>query len=131
MGSNHSIVLEIKRAADTSHKNLIREGKLSEIVFRHLPSLKSDWPSHGDALKAFQVFDSEGVGFIKVTMLKRFLVQAQLDVEESVCKYWIKYKPPLSPSPSLFVFSAVLINAQFYFFTVVVIILCSYVVIIS
>ncbi|XP_064388556.1 calmodulin-related protein 97A-like [Halichondria panicea] len=90
VGSNHSIVLEIKRAADTSHKNLIREGKLSEIVFRHLPSLKSDWPSHGDALKAFQVFDSEGVGFIKVTMLKRFLVQAQLDVEESVLERLIR-----------------------------------------
>ncbi len=86
MESNHSIVHDIKKAADTNHKNLIKEGKLKEIIFRHLPSLKSDWPSHEDALKAFQVFDSEGVGFIKVTLLKRFLVQAQLDVEESVCK---------------------------------------------
>ena len=33
------------------------------------------------------MFDTEGVGFIKVTMLKRFLVQAQLEVDESVCKY--------------------------------------------
>ncbi len=83
--STDPLVVDIRRAA-TDSKNLIKEGPLQDIIFRYHPSLKSDWPSHQDALKAFQVFDSEGVGFIKVTMLKRFLVQAQLDVEESVCK---------------------------------------------
>ncbi len=48
--------------------------------------MKSSWPSHGDVIRAFEVFDTEGVGFIKVTLLKRFLVQAQLDVDEAVCK---------------------------------------------
>ncbi len=51
-----------------------------------MPSLKESWPAHKDVIGAFRVFDAEGVGFIKVTMLKRFLVQSQLEVDESVCK---------------------------------------------
>ena len=52
-----------------------------------MPALADPWPSHRDVLRAFHVFDSEGVGFIKVTLLKRFLVQAQLDVDDSACKF--------------------------------------------
>ena len=46
----------------------------------------SCWPGDEDVKRAFRVFDSEGLGFIKVTLLKRFLVQAQLGVEDAVCK---------------------------------------------
>ena len=50
------------------------------------PSLAPTWPGDEDAKRAFRVFDSEGLGFIKVTLLKRFLVQAQLGVEDAVCE---------------------------------------------
>ena len=46
----------------------------------------SSWPGDEDVKRAFRVFDSEGLGFIKVTLLKRFLVQAQLGVEDAVCE---------------------------------------------
>jgi len=65
----------------------ISEDALFAIVTQHVCRLKESWPSHPDVLKAFRVFDSEGVGFIKVTLLKRFLVQAQLEVDDSVCEY--------------------------------------------
>ena len=65
----------------------ISEDTLFAIVTQHVCRLKESWPSHPDVLKAFRVFDSEGVGFIKVTLLKRFLVQAQLEVDDSVCEY--------------------------------------------
>ncbi len=52
-----------------------------------MPHLSDPWPSDRDVLRAFKAFDSEGLGFIKVTLLKRFLVQAQLDVEDSVCEF--------------------------------------------
>ena len=44
------------------------------------------WPGDEDVKRAFRVFDSEGLGFIKVTLLKRFLVQAQLGVEDAECE---------------------------------------------
>lgn len=47
----------------------------------------SGWPADEDVKRAFRVFDSEGLGFIKVTLLKRFLVQAQLGVEDAICEY--------------------------------------------
>lgn len=53
------------------------------------PSLAPAWPGDEDAKRAFRVFDSEGLGFIKVTLLKRFLVQAQLGVEDAVCEFVI------------------------------------------
>jgi hypothetical protein len=49
----------------------------------------STWPGDEDVKRAFRVFDSEGLGFIKVTLLKRFLVQAQLGVEDAVCEYYV------------------------------------------
>ena len=51
-----------------------------------MPALDEVWPSDDDVRQAFRVFDSEGLGFIKVTLLKRFLVQAQLGVEDGVCE---------------------------------------------
>lgn len=57
---------------------------MREIV---IPSLApTNWPGDEDVKRAFRVFDSEGLGFIKVTLLKRFLVQAQLRVDDSICK---------------------------------------------
>ena len=82
--ASNELVMKIKDAA--SHSHTIRKEKLRQIVTQHVRTLRDPWPSHKDVLKAFQVFDSEGVGFIKVTMLKRFLVQAQLDVDDSVCE---------------------------------------------
>ena len=64
----------------------IAEAALRGIAARHVSCLGEEWPLDRDVLQAFRVFDSEGVGFIKVTLLKRFLVQAQLDVEDSVCE---------------------------------------------
>lgn len=81
--AGNELVLNIKDAA--SH-GTIQEERLRKIISKNVRTLKDPWPSHKDVLKAFQVFDSEGVGFIKVTMLKRFLVQAQLDVDDSVCE---------------------------------------------
>ena len=78
-----ALVAEIKEA---SHHNTILEMTLKGILSKHVPSLNESWPSHNDVVRAFKVFDTEGVGFIKVTMLKRFLVQSQLEVDESVCK---------------------------------------------
>ncbi len=70
----------------SSHHNAISKEPLRDILTKHIPRLEESWPAHNDVLRAFKVFDTEGVGFIKVTMLKRFLVQSQLDVDESVCK---------------------------------------------
>jgi Ca2+-binding EF-hand superfamily protein len=81
---SNALVAEIK---DASHHNLITEMVLKNILTKHVPSLKESWPAHSDVVRAFRVFDTEGVGFIKVTMLKRFLVQAQLEVDETVCEY--------------------------------------------
>lgn len=78
-----ALVAEIK---EKSHHNAISEDSLKQILTKFIPSLAESWPAHNDVLRAFKVFDTEGVGFIKVTMLKRFLVQSQLDVDESVCK---------------------------------------------
>ena len=47
----------------------------------------SAWPADDDVKRAFRVFDSEALGFIKVTLLKRFLVQSQLGVDDSVCEF--------------------------------------------
>lgn len=55
-------------------------------------SLAPTWPGDEDAKRAFRVFDSEGLGFIKVTLLKRFLVQAQLGVEDAVCELALLYR---------------------------------------
>ena len=59
---------------------------MHDIITRNGFQLDEPWPSHHDVLKAFRVFDSEGLGFIKVTLLKKFLVQAQLEVDDSVCE---------------------------------------------
>ena len=83
------LVSEIK---EKSHHNTITREQLRSILLKHIPSLAETWPSHNDVLRAFKVFDTEGVGFIKVTMLKRFLVQSQLAVDESVCKLQISIK---------------------------------------
>ena len=81
---NSNLIGQIK---DTSHHNMIQKNQLFSLLKKYLPSLNETWPSHSDVMKAFRVFDTEGVGFIKVTMLKRFLVQSQLDVDETVCKF--------------------------------------------
>lgn len=60
--------------------------ELRTIVHESIPSITHPWPSDDDVKRAFRVFDSEGLGFIKVTLLKRFLVQAQLGVDDSVCE---------------------------------------------
>ena len=83
MEAGSNLVAEIK---DNSHHNTISEEPLRNILSNYIPSLAQSWPAHNDVLRAFKVFDTEGVGFIKVTMLKRFLVQSQLEVDESVCK---------------------------------------------
>ena len=70
---------------DRAMNHMIEKEDLQQIVVQHARSLKDPWPTHKDVLKAFQVFDSEGVGFIKVTMLKRFLVNAQLEVDDTNC----------------------------------------------
>lgn len=80
------LCLNLLHAATHGHKGTVTEAQLHDIVSQYLPSLSKPWPSDRDVLRAFKVFDSEGLGFIKVTLLKRFLVQAQLDVEDSVCK---------------------------------------------
>lgn len=70
-----------------SHSHgLISKDELHGIITRNGFQLDEPWPSHHDVLKAFRVFDSEGLGFIKVTLLKKFLVQAQLEVDDSVCE---------------------------------------------
>lgn len=64
----------------------MQEADLRYIVERHTPQLRDPWPSDEDVRQAFRVFDREGVGFIKVTLLKRFLVQAQVEQDEGVCE---------------------------------------------
>ena len=45
------------------------------------------WPSEDDVLAAFEVFDQEGLGYIPVQQLKRFLLQAQLGFrDEKECE---------------------------------------------
>ena len=63
---------------------MIEEAQLSDLLSKYI---KESWPAHSDVFRAFKVCDTEGVGLIKVTMLKRFLVQAQLDMDESVCEF--------------------------------------------
>ena len=58
--------------------------QLLEVV---APALATNWPGDEDVKRAFRVFDSEGLGFIKVTLLKRFLVQSQLGVDDAICKF--------------------------------------------
>lgn len=70
---------------DTSGNSVSKE-QLRQAV---QSSLAPTWPGDEDAKRAFRVFDSEGLGFIKVTLLKRFLVQAQLGVEDAVCKLFM------------------------------------------
>ena len=83
MDGGSEVVSAIK---DKAINHTIQEDQLEQIVTQYARSLKDPWPSHDDVLKAFQVFDSEGVGFIKVTMLKRFLVNAQLEVDDTNCE---------------------------------------------
>ena len=83
MDGSSELVSAIK---DKAVNHTIQEDQLEQIVSQYCHSLKDPWPSHEDVLKAFQVFDSEGVGFIKVTMLKRFLVNAQLEVDDTNCE---------------------------------------------
>ena len=46
------------------------------------------WPSDSDVIAAFEVFDQEGLGYIPVQQLKRFLLQAQLGFrDEKECEY--------------------------------------------
>ena len=74
------------------HQGTVTEDYLYDIVSQRIPRLTDPWPSDRDVLRAFRVYDSEGLGFIKVTLLKRFLVQSHLDVEDSVCKlpkHWL------------------------------------------
>lgn len=44
------------------------------------------WPSDEDVMEAFSVFDQEGLGYIPVQQLKRFLLQAQLEFKEEECE---------------------------------------------
>ena len=96
------------------HSSFISEASLMQLLRKHIPGLDSYWPSHHDAVQAFRVFDSEGVGFIKVTLLKRFLGQAQLNADDasrayvhtrddySNCSFLIPSLSPTLPSlPSL------------------------------
>ena len=62
----------------------VTKEQLLEVV---APALGTNWPGDEDVKRAFRVFDSEGLGFIKVTLLKRFLVQSQLGVDDAICKF--------------------------------------------
>lgn len=76
-GNLDSLVQHIK---DTSSQSVSKD-QLRQAVGPALAPCS--WPGDEDVKRAFRVFDSEGLGFIKVTLLKRFLVQAQLGVEDA------------------------------------------------
>ena len=56
--------------------------KLREVNPNYTNEKDREWPSDTDVLKAFSVFDQDGNGVIPVQQLKRFLLQAQLDIQE-------------------------------------------------
>ena len=90
--------LLVGQIKENSDHNTIQKMKLLALLKKYIPTLNETWPSHSDVTKAFKVFDTEGVGFIKVTMLKRFLVQSQLAVDETVCKFCIQWNSSI-PTP--------------------------------
>lgn len=64
------------------------EKAINDALEKEIPNYDSadrDWPSDEDVLKAFSVFDQDGNGSIPVQQLKRFLLQAQLDIPEEEC----------------------------------------------
>ncbi|CAI8046783.1 Calmodulin (Fragment) [Geodia barretti] len=65
----------------------VTKEQLLEVV---APALGTNWPGDEDVKRAFRVFDSEGLGFIKVTLLKRFLVQSQLGVDDAILEQLIR-----------------------------------------
>jgi Ca2+-binding EF-hand superfamily protein len=80
-----TIVQRIKDTYPTGHS--VTKEQLLEVV---APALATNWPGDEDVKRAFRVFDSEGLGFIKVTLLKRFLVQSQLGVDDAILEQLIR-----------------------------------------
>jgi Ca2+-binding EF-hand superfamily protein len=78
-------VQRIKDTYPTGHS--VTKEQLLEVV---APALATNWPGDEDVKRAFRVFDSEGLGFIKVTLLKRFLVQSQLGVDDAILEQLIR-----------------------------------------
>lgn len=61
------------------------ESAINSAMKREVPGYdpsEREWPNDVDVLKAFSVFDQDGNGSIPVQQLKRFLLQAQLDIQE-------------------------------------------------
>ena len=78
----HIFCLNCPDTYTTGH--LLNKEQLREVLGQALAG--PSWPSDEDVKRAFRVFDSEGLGFIKVTLLKRFLVQSQLGVDDAMCE---------------------------------------------
>lgn len=68
----------------------VNEKQLREIIIEilqlkdpaYINESSREWPSDTDVMKAFSVFDQDGNGYIPVQQLKRFLLQAKLDIQE-------------------------------------------------
>ena len=73
----------------------VNEKQLREIIIEilqlkdpaYINESSREWPSDTDVIKAFSVFDQDGNGYIPVQQLKRFLLQAKLDIQEEECTY--------------------------------------------
>ena len=75
------------------------------------------------------MFDSEGVGFIKVTMLKRFLVNAQLEVDDASCEYvCVCVCVCVCVRARVRVHACVAVGAQFFYLCIYCIMTCVYVI---
>ena len=63
------------------------ESVVMNVLSTHSSQKDLYWPSEDDVLAAFEVFDQEGLGYIPVQQLKRFLLQAQLGFrDEKECE---------------------------------------------
>ena len=66
------------------------ESIVKEVISTNTSQQELYWPSDSDVIAAFEVFDQEGLGYIPVQQLKRFLLQAQLgfrDEKECECAF--------------------------------------------
>ena len=55
---------------------------LAEVTSSSYSHHELHWPSDDDVMEAFSVFDQEGLGYIPVQQLKRFLLRAQLGFKD-------------------------------------------------
>lgn len=82
----HSLEQQLTEVDEPQLKSIINEVfSTSDLVTQHT-NKEWEWPSNDDVITAFSVFDQEGLGFIPVQQLKRFLLQAQLGFQEEECK---------------------------------------------